>query len=210
VAHRFYELIAPRAVLWSEMRGGSWAPAQTAMLVDMEEEEAAAAAAEGSGAGSRMVAERKEAAEAAARLRAVLLARGCCIVPVPPPLKRVLVAEQCCHNEVSPALVRQLVREAKGLAYQERQRREDGGRASTFAPWPATQEDAQLLLVYCASDVVERGDVGELDGLPLLPLADGSLGTLTVVGLQPDVTTYFIVAEAERPLFAQGQHVLGA
>ena len=39
----------------------------------------------------------------------VLLARGCCIVPVPPPLKRVLVAEQCCHNEVSPPLVRQLV-----------------------------------------------------------------------------------------------------
>lgn len=148
----------------------------------------------------------------AARLREVLLARGCCIVPVPPALKHVLVAEQCCHNEVSPPLVRQLVREAKGVAYQ--QARGDGRgqqrAASSFGPWPATQEDAQLLLVYCASDLVEKGDVSELDGLPLLPLADGSLGTLAIVGLQPGLTTYFMVAEAERPLFAHGQHVLGA
>jgi hypothetical protein len=227
VAHRFYELIAPLAVLWSEMRGGSWAPAQTAMLVDMEaekeNEEAAAATA--------ATAATAAADDAAARLRAVLLARGCCIVPVPPALKRVLVAEQCCHSEVTPALVRQLVREAKGVVYQQRRQREDGGRVSSaFAPWPATQEDAQLLLVYCASDLVgegRKGEVGELDGLSLLPLADGSLGTLAVGGRWPQqqaggegkaaaaaaaaaAATYFIVGEAERPLFVQGQHVLGA
>lgn len=208
---RFYELAAPRAVLWSELRGGSWAPAQTAMLVDLtEEEEEEVAAGRGGEAMTSALTVTSAAATAradAARLRAVLLLRGCCIVPVPAPLKRVLVAEQCCHHEVSPPLVRQLVREAKGVAYQQRQQR---GRASSgLEPWPATQEDAQLLLVYCASDLVEKGDVSELDGLPLLPLADGSLGTLAIVGLQQGLPTYFTVGEAERPLFARGQHVLG-
>lgn len=177
------------------------------MLVDLTEED------EGEGEETATALASTAAATAAradaARLRTVLLARGCCIVPVPAPLRRVLVSEQCCHHEVSPPLVRQLVREAKGVAYQQRQPR---GRAGSggLEPWPATQEDAQLLLVYCASDLVEKGDVSELDGLPLLPLADGSLGTLAVVGLQQGLPTYFLVGEAERPLFARGQHVLGA
>ena len=190
VTSRFYELIAPMSVLWSEIRGGEWAPSKTAMLLDFSGD------------------------ADAARLRAILSSRGCCLVQVPSDLKCVLVTQNCCHSEVTPKLVRQLVREARGIR----------------PAWPTGQEDAQFLLVYCTTDLMERHDFAELDGLPLVPLANGSLGRFSInpsaasaaeeedpkAQVQGKAMTtatssnkFFLVEDTERALFINGQHVLG-
>jgi hypothetical protein len=101
----------------------------------------------------------------AERLKAILLGRALCVAEVPADLKRVLLANHCCNAEVIPRFVRGLLREAA-------QGPRDGR-------WPTDPQDAQFLLLYCASDI--SGDFAQLDGLPLVPLADGSLGNFAVV-----------------------------
>jgi hypothetical protein len=53
-----------------------------------------------------------------------------CVVAVPKDLRSILVELECCLNEANPPFVRQLVRQP-------------------FPNWPANQDDAQFLLVYC-------------------------------------------------------------
>lgn len=60
----------------------------------------------------------------------VIILAGMCVVAVPKDLRSILVELECCLNEANPPFVRQLVRQP-------------------FPNWPANQDDAQFLLVYC-------------------------------------------------------------
>ena len=199
LVRQFYRLAAPLPLLWSDIGGGTWTPCQSAMLADIPQDYQV----------------EDDTDRTTAHLCNVLLARGFCVVRVPESLKRMLVAEECCHSEVCPNLVRMLLWEARNLATNAGNPTNGGVLRDS---WPATQGDAQILLVYCSSDLVGKGDLTPLDGLPLVPLADGTLGYFAVSPFnavdqrspnrkrKPPI--YFMAEEEERGLFMHGQHVL--
>ena len=93
-----------------------------------------------------------------AQLHDILMQEGQPVVKLPPKLYDMLVQFECCAAEISPAFVRGLLK-ARG-------------------PHPCLMKrsNALLLLQYCLSDL-SGGQYGELEGLKLIPLADGTLGT---------------------------------
>jgi sacsin len=97
-------------------------------------------------------------AKTAAELHEILLQEGQPVVKLPTKLHEMLVQFECAATEISPAYVRQMLKK-------------QGSHPSLMK-----RSNALKLLQYCMSDLSAE-DYGELVGLKLIPLADGTLGT---------------------------------
>ena len=120
------------------------------------------------------------------KLLDILLQENLNIVTISSPILKCMRDEACEVNEVSPQFVREWFK--KPLNH----------------PSLSDRESAIFLLRYCIDDLFEGKRLGQLHGLPLLPLANGDLGY--IVDSEDITNSYFVVGKEEKYLLEKGSH----
>ena len=100
-------------------------------------------------------------------LAVILLKEKLSIVRLPATLTAMLTANECPFHQVTPSYVREYYKEVKKHAALSQ------------------RSDALTLLKYCASNLAAGSDYRDLVDLPLLPLSNGSLGTIRSADMSP-------------------------
>ncbi|CAM9522156.1 unnamed protein product [Phaeothamnion confervicola] len=170
---------AGAALLHSRLGGGgngagTWVCPQDAILLAPNASGPPSAAA-----GSAAVAVAAAAKVRMLRLGTLLLAEGAPVVDCDGALQASLLAAGCARRSATPAVVRDLLRSAAAATSGLPKSLTTAGAAVAAAAAGGgggggnPRENALFLLAYCLEDLVPAGTYQELQGLPLLPLADG-------------------------------------
>ncbi|KAG5176706.1 hypothetical protein JKP88DRAFT_265343 [Tribonema minus] len=172
VVEALYKRLRKASVLYTEALNGKWVPLESAVVIG-------AAAAEGGADNALAVAAQAAQAE---QLHKVLVEEGVPVVKVPDGLKKTLLYHGCVAAEGNSAFVRSYFKERRYNTCLE------GGNAL---------HNAQFLLDFAHKDLAPDR-LGELIGLPLLPLTNGTLCRLEPPTSEPRL----LPSALERKLFA--------